>query len=138
MTKPQIWVAAFLVLFILLFILGRITREEEPVKEIPQGDVMNQTTSGNLSAEELIVNFSCVNCHGPELQGTMQGPALKNISQFYGRQELISYLRNPRSYMSSERFKKYREQFPNVMMPNFTNKDVKDLGKIADYLLELK
>lgn len=138
MTKPQIWVASFLVLFILLFIIGRITKKEEPVKNIPQGEIMNQTTSENLSAEELIVNFRCVNCHGQQLQGTMQGPSLKYVGQFFSRDELINYLRNPQSFMSSERFKKYREKFPNVMMPNFSNKDVKDLGKLADYLLGLK
>ena len=135
MTKPQIWVASFLVLFILLFILGRITKKEETIKNIPQGEIMNQTTSENLSAEELIVSFGCVNCHGQQLQGTIQGPSLKYVDQFFSRDELINYLRNPQSFMSSERFKKYREKFPNVMMPNFSNKDVKDLGRLADYLL---
>lgn len=138
MTKPQIWIASFLVLFILLFILGRVTKKEEPVKNIPQGEIMNQTTSENLPAEELIVNFGCVNCHGQQLLGTMQGPSLKYVGQFFSRDELINYLRNPQSFMSSERFQKYREKFPNVMMPNFSNKNVKDLGKIADYLLQQK
>ena len=138
MTKPQIWVASFLVLFIILFILGRITKEKEPVKNTPQGGVMNETTTQNFTAEELIVNFGCVNCHGQQLQGTMQGPELKNLSQYYSRKDLISYLRNPQSFMSSERLREYKEQFPNVMMPNFSNKNIKDLGKLADYLLERK
>lgn len=138
MTKPQIWVASFLVLFIILFIIGRLTKEKEPVKNIPQGEVTNETSSKNLTAEEMIVNFGCVNCHGQELQGTMQGPALKNLSQYYSRKDLISYLRNPQSFMSSARLREYREQFPNVMMPNFSNKNIKDLGKLADYLLGRK
>lgn len=138
MTKPQIWIASFLVLFIILFVLGRITKEEEPVKNIPQTEITSPTTSENLSAEELIVNFGCVNCHGSELQGTMQGPALKNLSKYYSRKDLISYLRNPQSFMSSARLGEYREQFPNIMMPNFSNKNIKDLGKLADYLLGLK
>ena len=29
MTKPQIWVAAFLFLFLVLFMLGRLTKKEE-------------------------------------------------------------------------------------------------------------
>ncbi|MCH7515891.1 MAG: cytochrome c, partial [Bacteroidetes bacterium] len=81
-------------------------------------------------------NFGCTNCHGVDLNGTKQGPALKDISQKFGRRELIAYLRNPNSFMGSERFLKYREQFPRVIMPNFGNKDVKDLGKITDYLLD--
>ena len=138
MTKPQIWVASFLVLFIILFIIGRLTKEKEPVNNIPQGEVTNESSSENLTAEEMIVNFGCVNCHGQELQGTMQGPALKNLSQYYSRKDLISYLRNPQSFMSSARLREFREQFPNVMMPNFSNKNIKDLGKLADYLLGRK
>ncbi|HHE65214.1 MAG TPA: cytochrome c [Bacteroidetes bacterium] len=136
MTKPQIWVASFLVLFILLFIIGRITKEEEIFKPISTENFNDQSSSEDLTAEELIANFGCTNCHGVGLNGTKQGPALKDINQKFGRGELIAYLRNPNSFMGSDRFLKYREQFPGVVMPNFGNKDVKDLGKIADYLLE--
>jgi len=136
MTKPQIWVASFLVLFILLFIIGRITKEEETFKPIPPENFSDETSTKNLTAEELIANFGCTNCHGIDLNGTKQAPALKDISKKFGRGELISYLRNPNSFMGQERFKKYREQFPGVVMPKFGNRDVKDLGKIADYLLK--
>jgi cytochrome c2 len=135
MTKPQIWIAAFLTLFILLFIIGRITKEEEAFNPIPDGNLSNQNISENLSAEELIVNFSCTNCHGASLEGTKEGPELKDIKKKFSRKELISYLRNPQSFMDSDRFKKYREKYPKVIMPGFSKKDVKDLGKIADYLL---
>jgi len=136
MTKPQIWIASFLALFILLFILQRVTKEEEKFMPVPMGNLQNQPSDKNLSAQELITNFGCTNCHGNSLEGTKQGPALKDISKNFGRGELIAYLRNPNSFMGSERFQKYREQFPGVVMPNFGNKDVKDLGKIADYLLK--
>jgi hypothetical protein len=39
--------------------------------------------------------------------------------------------------MDSERLKAYREQFPGIIMPSYSNKDVKELGKIADFLLGL-
>jgi hypothetical protein len=136
MTKPQIWVASFLVLFIVLFIIGRITKEEETFKPISTENFSSQSSTENLTGEELITSFGCTNCHGANLNGTNQGPALMDISQKFGRGELIAYLRNPNSFMGSDRFLKYREQFPGVVMPNFGNKDVKDLGKIADYLLE--
>lgn len=135
MTKPQIWVAVFLVLFILLFIIGRITKEEEVFKPISTENSDNQSLAKNLTAEELITNFGCVSCHGVDLNGTKKGPALKNISEKFARGELIAYLRNPNSFMGLERFLKYKEQFPGIVMPNFGNKDVKDLSKIADYLL---
>ncbi len=136
MTKPQIWIASFLALFILLFILQRVTKEEEKFVPVPMGNLQNQPSDKNLSAQELITNFGCSNCHGISLEGTKQGPALKDISKNFGRGKLIAYLRNPGSFVGSERFQKYREQYPGVIMPNFGNKDVKDLGKIADYLLK--
>jgi hypothetical protein len=37
--------------------------------------------------------------------------------------------------MEEERFKEYRQLFPNQIMPGFGNKNIKDLGKLADYLL---
>ncbi|GBD86723.1 cytochrome c [bacterium BMS3Abin03] len=138
MTKPQIWVAIFLLLFIVLFILGRITKEEEVLKKIPNTDVPVDSEQGStdyLSGEELFGVFECVGCHGTDLKGTAKGPALSNLAQFWSKQKLISYLRNPDSFMGSERFKKYREKYPAQIMPGFDNKDVKDLGKIADYLL---
>ncbi len=136
MTKPQIWIASFLALFILLFILERVTKEEEKFMPTSTENLTNQPSKENFSAQELITMFGCTNCHGVDLEGTKLGPGLKDISKNFGRGELITYLRNPGSFMGSERFQKYREQYPGVIMPNFGNRDVKDLGKIADYLLE--
>jgi len=136
MTKPQIWVAAFLFLFILLFILGRLTKEKEPVKNF--SDQMNSpTTESNeeLSGEKLFANFGCVNCHGAGLAGTVLAPPLTNLKEHWGRDNLISYLRNPSSFMNSDRFKEFRKKYPSQIMPGYSNKDIKELGKIADYLL---
>jgi len=137
MTTAQIWVATFLVIFILLFILQKVTKKEEPLPPMPITNLTDQFTSGNLSGADLFANFRCTNCHGTDYLGTKNGPALKGLSEHYSRKDLISYLRNPKSFMDSERLKNYREQFPGVIMPNYSNKDVKDLGKIADFLLGL-
>jgi cytochrome c2 len=138
MTKPQIWVAAFLALFVLLFLLERATRENNKETSPSANNPVPQTgmASANATAPELISRLGCVNCHGSELTGTEKGPNLKNISQYWSRDKLINYLRNPSSFMSSARFKEYQEQFPNTIMPSFGNIDVKELGKIADYLLK--
>ncbi len=138
MTKPQIWVAAFLALFVLLFLLERATEKSNNENGHVVNNPVPQTgmTSANATAPELISKLGCINCHGSELNGTQMGPNLKNISQYWSRDKLINYLRNPSSYMSSARFREYQEQFPNTMMPSFGNIDVKELGKIADYLLK--
>ena len=137
MTKSQIWVATFLVIFILLFILQKTTKKEEPPLQIPITNLTNQFTGERLSGEDLFNNFRCTSCHGTDYQGTKKGPALSGLNEYYSRKDLISYLRNPKSFMDSERLQDYREQFPGVIMPNYSNKDVKELGKIADFLLGL-
>ena len=138
MTKPQIWVAAFLAAFILLFILQKATKKEET----PQRDLSSQMNNPmmeenkvELTAEQLINNFGCTNCHGTNLVGTALAPALRNLSQYWGKESLLSYLRNPNDYMDEERFKEYKEKYPGQIMPPYGNKNIKDLGKIVDYLL---
>lgn len=139
MTKPQIWIAVFLVLFILLFLLQRATKQEEPkssnisMNTVPQSNM----SSENISGKDLVARIGCYNCHGNDLAGTVKGPSLAGVNQHWSRDQLINYLRNPNSFMNSERFQNYKEKYPNVVMPSYTNIDVKDLGKIAEYLLQL-
>lgn len=137
MTKPQIWVAAFLLIFIVLFMLGRLTQKEEPMKDFSgMGTQMDEQTTTETTGEKLVQSFGCVNCHGVDLAGTNMAPSLKGLKEFWSsRDNLINYLRNPNSFMDSDRFKGYRARYPNGIMPSFGNQDVKDLGKIADYLL---
>lgn len=140
MTKPQIWVAAVLLLFIVLFMLVQITKKEEPLKDFSgMGNAMGeQQSTTELTGDKLIQSFGCVNCHGADLAGTNMGPTLIGLKQYWdNRDDLINYLRNPNSYMDKERFKNYKEKYPNGIMPSYGNKDVKDLGKIVDYLLTL-
>ena len=138
MTKPQIWVSAFLALFIILFILGRLTKKEEILTPPPTSNFSGETNNTNLTADQLMTNFGCNRCHGADYNGTTQGPPLVNIGDKFSREELIAYLRNPQSFFNIDRFKEYRQKYPNSMMPDFGNKDVKDLGKIADFLLNRK
>jgi cytochrome c2 len=138
MTKPQIWVAAFLLLFIILFMIGRLTKEEEVMKDLSgmNNSSMGEQTTSELTGDKLIQTFGCINCHGADLAGTNMGPSLKGLKEFWSsRDNLINYLRNPNSYMDKDRFKEYKAKYPNGIMPSYGNKDVKDLGKIADYLL---
>jgi mono/diheme cytochrome c family protein len=138
MTKPQIWVTAFLFLFILLFIIGRITKQEEPVRTFSdQMDSPAVESSDEITGAQLYASFGCVSCHGADLSGTTLAPPLLNVNEHWGRDNLISYLRNPSSFMNSDRFKECRKKYPSQIMPSYNNKDVKDLGKIADYLLGL-
>jgi hypothetical protein len=136
MTNAQKWVAAFLGLFLVLFILVKVTKKEE-LPEATTSTMMGQTSEQVKSSDglSLIKQSGCITCHGSELQGTNMAPALTALREFWNRDKLINYLRNPSSYGTDPRFVVYKEKFKNVMMPSYGNIDVKDLGKIADYLI---
>ncbi len=77
MTKPQIWLASFLFLFIILFFLQKMTRgprdENKPaVNPSSQGEMSNQ--SQNMAPGDLVVRLGCTGCHGPELKRFQNGP----------------------------------------------------------------
>ena len=63
MTKPQIWVAAFLLLFIVLFMIGRLTKEEVPVKDFSamnNSPMTGQETNAELTGDKLFESFGCI------------------------------------------------------------------------------
>jgi hypothetical protein len=79
MTKPQIWVAAFLAAFILLFILQKATKKEEAPSRDLSSQMNNQMTEEStteLTAAQLISNFGCTNSW-QRVAGTKMAPALK-------------------------------------------------------------
>ncbi|QQS35596.1 MAG: cytochrome c [Ignavibacteriales bacterium] len=141
MTKPQIWVSVFLALFILLFILQRAVSDKDSMTErsgmnnVPQSEDMS---SAEVTPQQLMLKLGCTNCHGGDLKGTRLAPNLHGVGQFWSRDKLINYLRNPMAFMDSDRFKEYKQQYPGSIMPGFGNIDIKDLGRIADYLLTLQ
>lgn len=137
MTKTQIWVAGFLVLFLILFGLQKLTQKEEENSH-PGNAVGGTSTGGEQTALSIINANGCTSCHGSDLSGSNLGPSLIGIKGYWSsRDNLINYLRNPNSFMDKDRFRDYKEKF-NTVMPPFNNLDVKDLGKIADYLLSIQ
>ncbi|NCQ18496.1 MAG: hypothetical protein COZ80_04220 [Ignavibacteria bacterium CG_4_8_14_3_um_filter_37_9] len=142
MTKTQIWSAAFLGIFVILFFLQKLAGTEYGSSpSMGMGESQSQPNetmaSSNATGEVLAKQFNCITCHGVDLKGTNMAPALVGLSAFYDRDKLINYLRSPNDYMEQDRFKEYKGKFKNIVMPAYGNKDVKDLGKIADYLLGL-
>jgi len=137
MTNAQKWMAAFLGVFLVLFLLGRLTKKEAET-EAMTSNMMAQTQQNNTQQVDgfsLIKQSGCITCHGSKLQGSKMAPALAGLKKYWNREKLISYLRNPNSFGTDERFVEYKEKYKNVIMPSYSNIDVKDLGKMADYLL---
>lgn len=136
MTNAQKWIAAFLGLFLILFALGRITKKDDGMEAMSM-QMMQQAQQATQQQDGLglMKQAGCITCHGSNLQGTKMAPALAGLKEFWTRDKLINYLRNPSSYGTDDRFVDYKAKYKNVVMPSYSNIDVKELGKIADYLL---
>lgn len=137
MTNAQKWVAIFLGVFIALFLLAKLTQSDDA--DINTDDYYSSTEAAQPASQDgltLIQNTGCLGCHGTDLQGTNLAPQLAaGLDQHWDRDGLINYLRNPSSYSGDERFEDYKKQFPNVVMPSYSQIEVKKLGQIADFLL---
>jgi hypothetical protein len=137
MTNAQKWVAAFLFLFLFLFILQRLTQDEEVYDEMDFYGNEEAEINPDRDALSLINRMNCTSCHGVDLKGTNLAPSLYSVKNYWSRDKLINYLRNPSSYSGDERFEAYKKEY-NSIMPSYSNQDVKDLGVVADYLLGLE
>lgn len=148
MTKTQIWVAVFLGVFIVLFGISKLTEDTSINSYNESYTEKNNQTGGNNQAGEtaqtaetqspfnLIKNNGCTSCHGPDLRGSNLGPSLMNVKEHWNsREKLIAYFRNPPAYSGSDFIKEYKEKYKSVIMPSYNHVDVKDLGRIADYLM---
>lgn len=137
MTNAQKWIAAFLGVFFDTFILSKVTQKEEEFFE--EGENYGTTNQEPVKVDglTLINRTGCTNCHGVDLKGTKLGPNLYGAKEFWTRDNLLNYLRNPQSYNGDERFEAYKKEFKTIM-PSYSNIDVKDLGIMADYILSLE
>jgi len=136
MTNAQKWVAAFLVLFLLLFALEKLTEEKQSLVSI--SDMEGYDISGEeIDVVTIMDNKRCISCHGSDFKGTPKGPSIIGVQKYWSKDELINYLRNPMSYGKGNRFEDYKKKYKSFM-PSFDQTDTKTLGRIAEYVLQLK
>jgi hypothetical protein len=85
---------------------------------------------------DVYVGMGCPQCHGFQAEGLVQGPALRNLSDHWTREDLDSYLQNPAAYMSrSPRLQEISKRF-TANMPAFTmGKENRE--KLVEFLLGL-
>jgi mono/diheme cytochrome c family protein len=145
MTNALKWVAVFFSLFIALLALSIIIdKDDAAVPEEKIEKFMEEEQRAGKNAEPvtgltLIKKNGCASCHGDDLRGKEKlGPGLFAAKKHWDKDGLVNYLRNPSAFDSDSRFSEYRKQYGSAMMPSYENLDVKDLGKIADYILNLE
>ena len=135
MTNAQKWVAAFLVLFLILFALEKLTEKKQSF--IATSDLDSYDMSGEeVDVTTIMDGLRCTSCHGSDFKGTADGPSIIGVKKYWTKDGLVNYLRNPMSYSKGERFDSYKKKYKSFM-PSFEQTDSKTLGKIAEYVLQL-
>lgn len=138
MTNAQKWVIVFLVLFILLLALSKLTkREESSTESTSTEETMQNGEPAQINAENLIAKNRCVSCHGRDLNGSSMGPSLINLSANWEKSDLVSYLQNPSSFLSNARMAMLKDKYGRDM-PAVKNMTAEELDVLASFLLDIK
>lgn len=83
---------------------------------------------------QIVHGSLCIHCHGPQLNGTPQGPGLNDLAEHWTETSLVRYLENPADYIKNEpRLQALTNQFKTVM-PHFVM-DETTRRSVAKYLL---
>ena len=138
MTNAQKWVTVFLVLFVLLLALSRLTNKE---KSSSGSNFTEESVNFNeqqiISPEKIISENRCLTCHGRDLGGSAMGPAIINLSDNWDKATLINYLQGPSSFLNIARMAILRERYGRDM-PAVKNLSAQELDTLAEFLLKLK
>ena len=136
MTNAQKWISIFLFLFVVLLVLSKLTsRDEDETNNYI--DEYNSTQTETMSdAEILISNNKCMTCHGPNLEGSASGPSLQKLSEEWKREELLKYLKNPRSFSDDLRISRFKGKY-RLSMPAVDKLNDEELNILVNHLLSI-
>ncbi|MCF6270004.1 MAG: cytochrome c [Melioribacteraceae bacterium] len=134
MTNAQKWVSTFLLLFILLLVLAKMTSSEEDELVITENIESTEDQSPEKYAEELMANNKCFTCHGKNLEGARMGPSLANVKENWEKGDLVSYFKNPKAFLSNPRMAVLKDKYSKEM-PAQDKLSHKELDALAEYLL---
>ncbi len=90
------------------------------------------------TGKELFSAKNCVMCHGENGEGRSSAPSLHGLRQYYTKEQLVEYFRDPSAYSDkTPRLAERRGMYPR-MMPSFRNAEQSELEQLADYVLSLE
>jgi cytochrome c2 len=136
MTNAQKWVSAFLVLFILLLVLSKMTDRQNSVEETNHFENIDSPAmqTEGINVENLMANNRCFTCHGRDLNGSGMGPSLAKVGDNWKKASLVSYFQNPKAFLSNPRMAILSEKYDRDM-PSIERLSIEELEALADYLL---
>ena len=81
--------------------------------------------------------FVCAACHGLDRKGTQNGPPVVSLAENWTLDELLEYLRDPKSYREKNpRLQELAGKYVGVVMPPYETVSQEDLKRLAAWLLE--
>ncbi len=87
------------------------------------------------SPEALYIDLGCAKCHGDAREGQRSGPPLVKIADHWNEDDLLEYLKSPRTFVEANpRLAYLDEQYP-IAMPAYATTSEEDLKKLADFIL---
>lgn len=87
------------------------------------------------SPQALYVDLGCAKCHGPDREGQRSGPPLTGLEERWDEVNLMSYLKDPRSFVESNpRLSYLDEQYP-IAMPAYADTAEQDLQRLVEFML---
>lgn len=135
MTNAQKWVSVFLVLFVLLLALSKLTESEEQTSDSYYNEeIVSSSEPKELNVENLLANNKCYVCHGRDLNGSGMGPSLANLSANWKADNLVSYLENPKAFLNNPRMAVLKDKF-GTEMPAVKGLSSEELKALAEYLI---
>jgi cytochrome c2 len=137
MTNAQKWVSVFLVLFVLLLALSKLTENEEQTSDSYYNEESVSVSSSEpkeLNVDALLANNKCFVCHGRDLEGSGMGPALVNLSENWKAENLVSYLQNPKAFLNNPRMAILKDKYKSEM-PAVKGLSAEELKALAEYLI---
>jgi cytochrome c551/c552 len=139
MTNAQKWVSIFLVMFILLLVLSKMTdrQKDENVVSVSENFGSVETESVEIDIDYLLGSNRCFTCHGKDLNGTGMGPSLAKVGDNWKKVSLVSYFQNPKAFLNNTRMAVLKEQY-NRDMPAQEQMTMEELEAVAEYLLNRK
>jgi cytochrome c2 len=94
------------------------------------------SSDGTVGGAKLFQVNGCVLCHLADGSGSQMGPPLRNLSANWTREELATYLADPRGWLEhDERLRGLKQRF-RMEMPAVSLSE-EDRLTLADHLLEL-
>lgn len=121
MNKTIIYSTITVIILIIIFIVIRFT---------------DLTGNKTANPEDLYTTWGCATCHGTNLEGTEKGPKLTGLSEYWSKEELVTYMKNTAAYMDNKRMTQFQSQYKQYIMPSYDTLNVKELHVLVDYLIK--